>query len=150
MSLSAFAAASLLFGAQFGQADFPSNEQVQECLPAVSMLMAVAAIEMSKGEGQGEGEEGQFAQLFETSSRANLTLVAWDQYYRGIFWDDPRFEDSSLARSAEVAQQTFAILREEAAMDMPMNVLVATGFDCMMLTTQHTMITNMDGSAGEI
>ena len=145
MSLSVLGSAALVVAAKFGQPGFPTLEQVKECQAPVSLLLAVSAIQTENG----VDPDGNFASLLDMSSMAGMTLVSWELYYSGLFWDSPGFEDRLQQRSAELAGLSFEYLRDGPDDDAGLDDQIEMGFACMTMTREHELIMNADGSTTE-
>ena len=145
MSLSGLGSAALVVAAQFGQPGFPTLEQVQECQAPVSLLLSVAAIQVEAD----EDPKGSFAALMDMSAMANMTLMSWEMYYSGIFWDNPEFDDLLRQRSQELAKVSFAALQEDTIVDAELDGMIEKGFACMTMAREHELIMNADGSTTE-
>lgn len=141
MSISIVSAAALSFAAQFGQAGFPSQQDVEACvMPTLTVLVTVMAAD--------DPEMKPVEDMFVT---AYAKYTAWDLYYDGRRFDDEDFKKVSGELTTQLAPQ--ALQNAKALNDAEegeMQAMVKQAFACAEAAKPHGLIFNSDGTGGGV
>ena len=139
MSLSLLGAGSLVFAANFGQAGFPTQQEVEACImPTMTVLVTL----MDMDDPEMEPVEQMFMGAY-------AKYLAWDLYYDGRRFDDEDFTEISGDMTEQNAAEAFAIAQKINDENGPeMKAYIQSAFACMETAKPHGLIYNRDGTGG--
>ena len=141
MSLSLLGAGSLIFAANFGQAGFPTQQEVEACvMPTMTVVVTLMATE----DPAMEPVEDMFMSAY-------AKYLAWDLYYDGRRFDDEDFKEVSGDMTETNAAEAFTIaqaLNDENGSEM--EGYIQSAFACMEAAKPHGLIYNRDGTGGGV